>query len=167
MADQELIRDVEQFLYDEAGLLDDRQYETWLGLFTDDCRYTMPIISTREGGVGEVGPESDLAYVDDSKQTLTLRIKRLLSGKAWSEEPPSRTTRFISNVRVNPSVTAGEYDVRCNFIVYRTRLEKEVDFFVGARTDLLRRESEGWKIVRRSVLLKQNLLPHNNLSVFF
>ncbi len=165
-ADPVLITAVEQFLYDEAALLDERRYEEWLALFTPDSRYTMPIVSTRESGEDEIGPPGDLAYVDDTIETLTLRIKRLYTGKAWSEEPPSRTTRFISNVRVAPP-RGSDYDVRCNFIVYRTRLEKEVDLFVGARADQLRREGDGWRIAQRSIVLKQSVLPHNNLSVFF
>jgi 3-phenylpropionate/cinnamic acid dioxygenase small subunit len=37
----ELTREVEQFLYREARLLDERRFREWLELFTDDARYWM------------------------------------------------------------------------------------------------------------------------------
>lgn len=42
-----LIREIEQFLYREARLLDDRQFQEWLDLLTDDIRYWMPVRSNR------------------------------------------------------------------------------------------------------------------------
>ena len=41
MPDEDMIRGVEQFLYREARLLDERRFHDWLGLFTDDVHYWM------------------------------------------------------------------------------------------------------------------------------
>ena len=63
---------------------------------------------------------------------------------------------------------AGDYVARSNFLVYRNRLEREVDVYAGGRTDLLRRTEPGeLKIVRRTILLDQNVLLSKNISTFF
>jgi 3-phenylpropionate/cinnamic acid dioxygenase small subunit len=57
--------------------------------------------------------------------------------------------------------------VHSNFIVYRTRLETDEDFFVGKRVDTLRKSEGGWKIAKRVMQLDQTVLNAKNLSVFF
>ena len=54
-------------------------------------------------------------------------------------------------------------------MVYRNRLERQTDIFVGARRDLLRRSdnAEGWMIARRFMILDQSMLLANNVSIFF
>jgi 3-phenylpropionate/cinnamic acid dioxygenase small subunit len=64
----------------------------------------------------------------------------------------------------------GEYEVRTNFLLYRGRLQRDVDIFVGVREDLLRRASDaeyGWLIARRKITLDQTVLLAKNLSIFF
>jgi len=87
---------------------------------------------------------------------------------AWAEDPPSRTRHLITNVVVEPdSGTDDEYRVDSNFLVYRNRLETEVDLFAGSRTDLLRRTPDGFRIASRRIVLDQNVLLSKNLSIFF
>lgn len=163
----DLLRGIEQFLYAEARMLDERRYEEWLALFTSDCRYWVPTVSTRmRDDGGEVAGSNQLAHFDDSKRTLTLRIKRLLSNFAYAEDPPSRTVRVVSNVQVD--VTSDE-DVTAysNLVLYRTRLETTTDLFAARRTDVLRRTGGDWNIVRRTVVLAANVIPSNNISIFF
>jgi ethylbenzene dioxygenase beta subunit len=164
----DLLRDVEQFLYTEARLLDERRYEEWLALFTDDCRYWVPTVATRMRADGDdVGDDAALAHFDDSKRTLTLRIKRVLSDFAYAEDPPSRTVHVVSNVQVEEGSAHAELTAHSNLIVYRTRLETTTDIFAGRRTDVLRRNGGSWSIARRKVVLAVNVIPSNNLSIFF
>jgi 3-phenylpropionate/cinnamic acid dioxygenase small subunit len=163
---QGLVQEIEQFLYHEARLLDEHKHEQWLELFTDDIRYWMPVVFTRERGSEEIANNRELAHFDDNKQTLTLRVKRLSTGLAFAEEPRSRTRRFISNVEIQ-SASNDEIIVLSNFIVYRTRLERDLDLFVGHREDTLRKGNDGWQIARRKMILDQNLLAAKNLSIFF
>ena len=83
----------------------------------------------------------------------------------WAEEPPSRVSHMISNVRV-VSTAGAETLVRSRFLVSRSRLADEVDLFVGRREDILR-DDGSWKIARRTVLLDQNVLQAKNLTIFF
>lgn len=176
-----VIREIEQFLYREARLLDERRFEQWLDLFTDDIRYWMPIRSTRyprssmavaildqEHYVdGEFTSEKELAYFDESKDTLTRRVARLQTGMAWAEDPPSRTRHMLTNIEVVFGQTTSEVTVHSNFVIYRTRAETEENFYVGARLDELRRTSGEWKIASRKILLDQTVLSSKNLSIFF
>lgn len=177
----ELVRAVEQFLYREARLLDERRFHEWLELFTDDVRYWMAGRSSRyprsSKAITVLGPdrraesdlaiEDELAILDETKVTLSGRIARLDTGMAWAEDPPSRTRHIITNIEVEPGDAATELKVYSNFIVYRTRAESEQDFYVGARQDILRSVDGAWKIARRKLVLDQNVLLPKNVSVFF
>ena len=179
--EEEVMREIEQFLYREARLLDDRQFHQWLDLFTDDIRYWIPLrsnrypaiskaISIRDGSRYEeedLSKENELAIMDETKESLERRIARLDTGMAWAEDPPSRTRHFISNIEVHPGGKASELKVYSNFIMYRNRAEKEQDFYVGSREDILRRVEGGWKIAYRKVILDQNVLLAKNVSNFF
>lgn len=160
--------EVEHFYTREAALLDDRRFEEWLGLFTDDTHYFMPIRRTRTRR--EIDKEftqpGEMAFFDDDKATLHNRVKKLLSGTAWAEDPPSRTRHIVTNVLVVED-RGDELDVRSNFIMYRTRLKSEELTWIGSRKDVLRRDEEGFKVSNRHILLEQTLLLSQNLSNFF
>ena len=179
--DHKLVREVEQFLYREARLLDDRRFHEWLQLFTDDLRYFMAsrtnrypksskaiaILDPGRYVESDVTGEDELAILDEDKTTLAARVARLDTGMAWAEDPPSRTRHMICNVEVEPSDTAMEVTVYCNFLVYRSRAETEQDFYVGARRDVLRRVDGVWKIASRRLVLDQAVLAAKNVSIFF
>ncbi len=177
----ETIKEVEQFLYREARMLDNRQFHEWLELLTDDVRYWMPIRSNRyplnsmaitilDGSryeEAEVSSEGELAFMDEDKDSLTRRIARLDTGMAWAEDPPSRTRHIITNIEVEAGDTQGELHVYSNFFMYRTRAETEQDFYIGSREDVLRRVGSQLRIASRKIVLDQTVLLAKNLSNFF
>ena len=177
----EVVREVEQFLYREARLLDERRFHEWLAAFTDDVRYWMSSRSTRyprsskaiaslnSGGFREedVARDDELALLDETRETLRGRIARLETGMAWAEDPPSRTRHLIVNIEVEGADGASELTVYSNFLVYRSRSETEQDVYVGARRDVLRRVDGEWRIARRRIILDQNVLLAKNVSIFF
>jgi biphenyl 2,3-dioxygenase beta subunit len=160
---------VEEFLYLEAELLDDRKLREWLELLTDDVRYWMPIrhnTAERPQDIAEeLSKPGEGYYFDDNKKSLSLRVERVYSKSAWSELPPSRTRHLITNVRVKRD-NGAELEVHSNFLVYRTRMESDKDMFVGTRQDILRRVNGGFKIARRTIVLDQAVLDAKNISVF-
>lgn len=165
----ELRHQVEDFLYFEAELLDDRKLREWLELFTDDVRYWMPIrhntFDRPESISEELSKPGEGYYFDDSKETLRLRVERTYAKNAWAEMPPSRTRHMISNVRIKKDGGA-ELEVHSNFLTYRTRMETDQDMFVGARRDILRRVDGAFKIAKRTIILDQAVLAAKNISVF-
>lgn len=167
--DSELRRQVEDFLYLEAELLDDRKLREWLDLFTDDARYWMPLrhnpFERPADLTEELSKPGEGYYFDDDKKSLKIRVERVYAKNAWAEIPPSRTRHFVSNVRVKRD-DGSELEVRSNFLVYRTRMETDQDMFVGERQDLLRRVNGSFKIARRTIILDQAVLAAKNISVF-
>jgi 3-phenylpropionate/cinnamic acid dioxygenase small subunit len=178
---EDVLREVEQFLYREARLLDERRFAEWLDLLTDDIRYWMTARSNRyprrSKAIAILDPvryveddlakDGDLALLDENRQTLAARVERLDTGMAWAEDPPSRTRHLITNVTVEAGTRPLEIAAFSNFIVYRTRAETEQDFYVGARRDVLRRVDGAWRLAGRKIILDQNVILAKNVSIFF
>jgi 3-phenylpropionate/cinnamic acid dioxygenase small subunit len=168
LAELLLQREIEAFLYREADLLDERRFEEWLALFTEDARYWMPIRRnappdapererTREG--------VDVNWFDEGKDTLSRRVAQIRTGVHWAEEPPSRTCHMVTNVQI-VRTDGDEAAVRSRFLLYRNRVETETDLLVGKREDTLRRVAGQWRIARRMILLDQSVLLVKNLTFF-
>lgn len=158
---------VEQFLYDEAALLDAHDLHAWLDLFTDDATYFMPLRRTRmaHDTAREFTGRDEMAWFNDTKMQLAGRVVKLDTGRSWAEDPPSRTRHLITNVRVTAD-DGHELSVSSNFHTYRTRLKSEEDSWIGSRNDVLRRTDDGLRIADRTILLEQTVLLSRNLSTF-
>ena len=171
-----LLKDeISEFLHHEADLLDDRRFDEWLDLLADDLTYVMPLrlVAFDEHDTRSVTrPGEETCWFDEGKATLEKRVNQIKTGVHWAEEPFSRVSHLVSNIRVmsaRPNVgDADEVDVGCRFLVYRNRVESETDFFVGRRHDTLRRNDDGgWLIAHRRLLLDQNVLLAKNLTLMF
>ena len=160
--------EVEQFLYREAALLDDRRFADWLALIADDIHYWMPIrrTVTVENLRLEYAGADGMAYFDDDRMVLEMRVRKLEAGSAWSEDPPSRSRHFVSNIRIL-DVEGDEITVEVCFHLYRTRLNSEVSGWVGRREDVLRRFDGGFRLARRHIFLDQTVIPTTNMSTLF
>jgi 3-phenylpropionate/cinnamic acid dioxygenase small subunit len=165
----ELQYEIEQTLFAEADLLDERRFEDWLDCFTGDATYWMPIRSTRgrDDADREFTKPGEGALFDETRRMLEMRVYKLETGTSWSEDPPSRTRHFVSNVRIRERHSDAEVTASCNFFIYRSRLDTEQDLWVGRRLDRLRKEDGTWKIARREIYLDQTVLTAKNLSTFF
>lgn len=166
-----LHHEVEQFLFHEAALLDERKFEDWYALLADDLHYFMPVRFNRlrREQSHEFSRHDELAHFDDDKQNIWKRIKRIRTPQAWAEDPPSRTRHMLTNIRCEVGAKSGEVVVHSCFHVYRARQEHQVDTFIGGRMDLLRRSDseQGWEIVKRHIYLDQTIVLANNISFFF
>ena len=166
LVDRDLLLEVEQFLYREAQLLDERRYHEWLELFTEDVRYWVPI---RESVLGQPEAITDggslaISHFDDDRATLEQRVRRLDTGLAHAETPPSRTRHLITNIRVEGDAeTVVAYS---NFLLFQGRREHADYFFLGSREDRLRKVNGEWRIAQRKVTLDHITLPRA-VSVFF
>ncbi len=167
--DNDLRYRVEDFLYLEAELLDNRKLREWLGLLAEDIRYWMPIrhnpLDRPQELSDELAKPGEGYYFDDDIKSLRIRVERVYAKNAWAEMPPSRTRHLISNVRIKND-DGEQIEVHSNFLVYRTRMEADQDIFVGTRQDLLRRAGHAFKIARRTIILDQAMLNAKNISVF-
>ena len=164
MVGVELQHRIEQFLYREVRLLSERRYEEWLDLFSDDARYWMPARETIDGQPDALYGEGEMAFFDDDKKFLAARVERLRSSLAHAEQPPLRLRYFISNVEIE-ELAGGDINVRCNVLVYQSRLERTEVSYVGRREDRLCEATPSWRIASRKIILDQTLVPRT-LSIF-
>ncbi len=161
-----LYLEVSHFLYHEAFLLDSRKYEEWLKLLADDIVYRMPIRVTTERNTG-TDLVDEMTYYEESKKSLTTRVKRLYTNSAWVENPAPRQRHFISNVVIGEGASADELKVRSYFHFKRSRgsdIESEEMF--GYRDDTLRKENGDWKIAARTIYPDQAVITTMNMSMF-
>jgi 3-phenylpropionate/cinnamic acid dioxygenase small subunit len=152
------------WLDNEAQLLDNGQFDEWLLLLTEDVRYTVPVRLTRERGAGS-DVHLGAPHFQDDFGTLQMRVERLKTEFAWAEDPPSRTRRFVTNVRARV-LGDSEVEVRSYMLMYRSRGDDPRPELISAeRHDVLRRTDVGLRLCRREVVLDAATLPLRNLAV--
>ena len=158
--------EVQQFLFHEAQLLDDGREREWLALLADDIEYAIPVRVTKERAAGK-GFSSEAFHMQEDHGMLETRIERLETEYAWAEDPPSRTRRYVTNVRAEWASTPDELLVKSNLLVYRNRHDAPThQLIAGERHDVLRKLDGRWLIARRDVYLDQATLGTHNLAIF-
>jgi 3-phenylpropionate/cinnamic acid dioxygenase small subunit len=154
------------FLVDEAEALDENRLEKWLDLLDEEIDYRVPIRLTRERAAGPGFSEEGL-HLFENHESLTTRVERFATDYAWSEDPPSRTRRFLSNFRVFSIDGTDSFRVKDNLLLYRERLAEPGSQFISAeREDDLRDHDSDLKLLRRTVLLDHAVLTTPNLGIF-
>ena len=150
---------VEDFLYEEAALLDEWRLRDWLELLTDDIVYEVPSTDVPDGD-----SRSSLFIVADNAERLHMRVEQLLGKSAWAENPKSRTRRMISNVRIREA-DGDSLKITANFVVYRMR-SGHIDTYIGRYEHTLVQQDGVLKIRhRRAILDLEALQPHGKVSI--
>lgn len=148
----------EEFLYSEALMLDQWLLDEWLGLFLPEATYEIPTPDA-----GDL-PSSEAQYfIADDQELLRVRVQRLQSRNAHSEQPRSVTHRQITNVLVAP---AGDRKsrVQAGFTIHRVR-DGHMDPYLGWYDHLLELTHEGLRFRRRrSLIAGEQLKPGSRLS---
>ncbi|MGW1783695.1 aromatic-ring-hydroxylating dioxygenase subunit beta [Streptomyces sp. NPDC002143] len=153
------LRAVEQFLFEEAELLDEWRLHEWLALFSSSGVYLVPATDKPDGN-----PARDLFLVQDDRFLLEQRVNSLLTRSAHAEYPHSRTRRVISNVLVSLN-DDGTLGIKANFTVFRVR-NGTLDTYVGHYRHVLTDEDGEFRfLVRKAVLDLDALRPHGKVSI--
>jgi 3-phenylpropionate/cinnamic acid dioxygenase small subunit len=110
-------------------------------------------------------------HFDENYMSLATKVTRLAATtSAWAEKPPSRTRRFVTNIKVfepTEATEAQEYEVRSSMLLLRNRYQaSEMEIISVRRTDRIRRTDEGFKIVVRMIYPDQATIGTQNLAVF-
>ena len=143
------MRDIEEFLFHEARLLDDALYEDWLALFTDTAWYWVPIEPHQDN------PCDTVSIIYDDRKLLETRVLRLQSQNIHAQSPPSRTSRIIGNV-VRHERPPSDGDRKCDILV-SSRFQMvefrrdEQRLFAGAQTHGLVRDGRRYRIAWKRV----------------
>ena len=150
----------EDFLYNEAALLDEWRLDEWLALFTTDATYEVPTM-----GVGlNAGPDGTLFYIADDYRRLQHRVNRLDKPSAHAEWPHSSTVRAVHNVRIVGVEERGVH-VACTFTTYRSK-HNFTDAYIGhAHYWLVEVGGETRICAKRVQLGMDSLQPHGKISI--
>lgn len=152
--------EVEDFLVNEAALLDDWRLPEWRELFAPGCRYLVP----NTGGDPYASPDSTLYLIADDEHHLVERVKRLGKKTAHAEYPHSITQRLISNVRLL-GIEDDALKVQSSFVTFRTS-QGVTDTYFGRHEYLLVRPNGAIRIKEKRSILKMGALrPHGKLSI--
>ncbi|MFD2368680.1 aromatic-ring-hydroxylating dioxygenase subunit beta [Brevibacillus sp. GCM10020057] len=156
----------QQWLYREAKLLDDIDFDGWLALMHPDIKYTMPVRVNKEG-IERPDYATDMFAFHDDYNLLALRVERLKSDFAWAEIPPSRTRRSVNNVRVEEYVPKERAVVKSYLLLYRSRsTDIHHDLVSGERTDEFLYADGEWKLAKRFFVIDQTTINTRNLAIF-
>jgi 3-phenylpropionate/cinnamic acid dioxygenase small subunit len=160
--DQDLLREVEQFIYREARLADEHDYDGWEALWTDDAIYWVP---ARMSGAGDPDPTKHVSILYDNRSRIRTRIKQLKTGKRHAQTPQSNLRRLVTNVELMDSDPAHPDDVivGANFLVAESR-ERGTNLWAGRYEYRLRRTEEGWQMAGKKVTLVDNDRPLYTLA---
>jgi len=188
----ELLAQLNQFYFREARLLDERLYQQWQALLSNNIEYFVPARhvpqldnSKREteaflnreqefSNQLQIGVEPPIR--DEQYLHLMIRIMRSLKVVAWSENPPARTRRNVSNVELI-SEHGNQLMVYSNTLLYYSRHEHDEHLYSYQRRDVLEKfalekkaldkNESDFKILRREVLLDNGVVPAASAALFF
>ena len=156
LGQEALLKEVEQFIYREARLQDEHCYAEWEALWTDDAVYWVP------ANGDDIDPEQQMSIIYDNRSRIGVRVRQLLSGRHYSQEPRSRLRHFVTNIEITGrernAISAG-----CNVMVFESNLRGETVW--AARTAYVLRANGGaLRMARKTVYLVNNDKPLYTLS---
>jgi 3-phenylpropionate/cinnamic acid dioxygenase small subunit len=147
---------VEQFLYREARLADEGDYDAWEALWTEDALYWVPI-----GGEG-ADPNQHMSVIYDNRNRISTRLKQLRTGKRYAQAPPSNVRRLLSNIEFlggrENSDGGVDLEVGANFLAIESRA-RGTHLWGGRATYRLRRRGDDLLLAYKKVVLVDNDQP--------
>lgn len=177
-----LVERVSQFYFREARLLDARQYQQWLALLSENIEYTVPARHTpqldnslrdteafldtaQEFNAGLEPPLRDEKYLH-----LMIRVMRSLKMNAWTENPPARTRRFVSNIEI-VAESGNTFEVFSNTLLYYSRYAQDNVLYSYQRRDILEElgddDKGGFRLLNREVVLDFSVINGPSAGLFF
>lgn len=132
----------------EARLLDDQDFTGWIALFTEDCRYRVPVDPSQDD------PAAGLSHFHDDRQIMEARTHRLMNPRAFGGEPTPRTCHVVSGVRIDrdegDTLHVSSSQIMLEYRA-RGRFEADTRAFGGRVRHVLRRTADGWRIAEKRV----------------
>ena len=163
----ELQYEITNFYTREAYMLDHKQFHDWLTLFDESIIYSMPLRVTREKREN-IDFSEKMTFFEENSNSLRTRVNKLSTKSAWALDPAPRTRHLITNILIESSDENNRFNVRSSFLVLRSRAEDITnDIIYGERLDIIQKETDTWKIMKRTVYPDQAVLGSQNLSMFF
>ena len=164
----------------EARLLDNRQYQQWLSLVSEQISYLMPsrvnvqVDNRARGNEDMISVERELEdqesmgcpIREETYIHLMVRVERAYKINSWSENPPARTRRIVGNIELMAR-EGDSFSVLSNFHLYYARPGNEDVIYSGQRRDTLLSQEEGFHIGRREVVMDYANIAMPTLGLLF
>lgn len=146
---------VQEFLFHEARLLDERRLQDWLALYAPDAEYWVPY------AWGQESPKDHVSLFYETVALLRMRVDRLERELSPLDWPQSRVNHHLSNITVEdadrsvqpggqPGPQAGELTARAYLLFIEYRREEQ-RWFAGRCTWRLRPLANGYRIAAKRV----------------
>lgn len=150
------VREVEQFLFREARLADEHEYDLWEALWTDDGIYWVP------AGADDSDPQTQMSVIFDNRNRIATRIKQLHTGRRHAQVPRSKTRRVLGNVEIIGPV-GDDLEVGANFVLAESR-ERGTETWAGRYTYRLRLVDGELRLAYKKVALVDSAFVLPTLS---
>jgi 3-phenylpropionate/cinnamic acid dioxygenase small subunit len=164
----ESLREIEAFLHREAALLDDKLWDEWLSLFTDDGIYWVSSVP------GQKDPIDTVSLFHEDRTLREMRVLRLRHPRAYSQEFPTRLSHVVTGIMADPADGHGldggtdrraDAVIRSSQHVLEYRKENQ-RMFGGTVRHWLRRDRSGWKIALKRIDLVNCDAPMETIQLF-
>lgn len=142
----ETYNQVQQFLYHEARLLDERKWDEWLALWTEDGMYWIPQKH------GQENPYDHISLCWDNKMLRETRMRTLNSPRNWAQQPITHTSRVVGSVMIDGTDSEGYLVVRSAFHLTEWR-KGDQRHLAGSYIHKLASTDDGWRIRLKQVNL--------------
>ena len=129
-----------RFIEHEADLLDERRFDEWCELYTEDAAYWVPANPGQESWLDHVS----LFY--DDKATMRTRVQRLQHPRIHCQSPPSHCVRVVSGVKLEEVTAAGAWLVRSKFVMLEDRPGAPQRVFGGRYSHTIVQEGDRLRI---------------------
>ena len=157
MLDYETQRRIELFLFEEARLLDNRQFQEWLKLYEPQGIYWMP------SQPGQTDPLNVASIMYEDHAILSIRVQRLLEARALVLTPMPRTTHLVSNIEAQ-SAGDGEFTADAAFICVEHQADRQ-RIYSCRHTYHLARRDDTFRIKMKRVALMNSDGVHAPMAV--
>jgi 3-phenylpropionate/cinnamic acid dioxygenase small subunit len=135
--------EIELFLMHEARLLDERRFEEWMALFTEDGTYWVPAVP------GQDSPFNQASLFYDDRDLMRTRVARLGHPKIHIQTPASRTMHQIGRPLLEET-SGDECLVSSTLLMVESRADVQ-RVFAGRQYHRLKRDGESFRIVQKRV----------------
>ena len=145
----ELQHEIEQFLFHEAALADEHAYKAWQALWAPELLYWVPC------NADQIDPSKQVSLIFDDRPRLEERLYRLGTKHAHSQNPRSRLSRVVSNVRLLGFDPASGGEVSSRFNLTEARADR-ITVWAGRQHHVLERHGDTWLMREKRVYLVNN-----------
>ena len=161
MTDLELLREIEEFLFDEVELIDVGDLEAWVALYTSDGEYWVP------SEPGQADPNATASLIHENVRVLEVRARRFRHESVVADTASARARHVLGNIRLREAESpSGPYRVTASFVMLEYQADRQRTFG-GSYDYRLRREDGALRIERKRVDLLNCDAPHGAILLPF